>query len=120
MFGGSPTPTRPATYFTSGEECRINRSRSARSPDFLKSCQSSRSAASAALFSAATSSSAVLTVLTAPPPRRDVAAEVPSRPWVRLVIGRLQPVNGHVRVDLRRGERSVTEQLLNGSQVSPS
>ena len=41
----------------------------------------------------------------------------PSGSGVRLVIRRLQPLDGHVRVDLRRRERSVTEQLLNASQV---
>jgi hypothetical protein len=30
---------------------------------------------------------------------------------------RLQPLDSHMRVELRGGERSVTEQLLNGAQI---
>src|SRR4029453_10805866 len=49
------------------------------------------------------------------PPEGEAAA--PSGPWVRLVISSLQPVDGHMGVDLRRGERSVAEKFLNASQV---
>ena len=34
-----------------------------------------------------------------------------------MVISRLQPVNGHVCIDLRRCERSVTKQLLYATKV---
>ena len=50
------------------------------------------------------------------PPRR-ARRQPPSGPGVRLVIRCPQPLDGHMGVDLRRRERSVTEQLLNASQV---
>src|SRR4051794_711012 len=37
---------------------------------------------------------------------------------VRALIARPQPLDGDMRVDLRRRERSVAEELLNASQVS--
>lgn len=36
------------------------------------------------------------------------------------IMDRLQPLDSDVRVDLRSGERSVTEQLLNGAQICSS
>ena len=50
-------------------------------------------------------------------PRDVSAAAESSGSGVRLVIGCLQPVDGHMGIDLRRCERSVTEQFLNASQV---
>lgn len=39
------------------------------------------------------------------------------RPWVRVRVGLLEALGGHVRVDLGRGEAGVAEQLLHGAQV---
>ena len=38
-------------------------------------------------------------------------------PRMSLAIGRPEPLGGHMGVDLRRGQRGVTEQLLHGAQV---
>ena len=39
------------------------------------------------------------------------------RPWVRLFVYLLQPLHARVRVDLRRADRRVAEQLLHRPQV---
>ena len=55
------------------------------------------------------------------PGRRPVGSGQPTRAasgsGVRTVIARPQPLDAHMRVDLGRCERSVTEQLLNAAEV---
>src|SRR4051812_345828 len=126
MFGGSPTPTRPATYLTSGAECRISRSRNRGSAVSLNSTHSALIAASTASLSgtvsttSSTGSSAAVTArsssATSVAPAAAVAAG--SRSGVRPVICRPQSFDGHLGVYLGCCERSVTKQFLDGSQVS--
>src|SRR6267378_4285972 len=76
MFDGSPVETRPATYFTSGEYCRISLSRANGEAESLYSCQSPVSATCAA---SAASGSRILV---------DLADELPGRCVIALPIAR--------------------------------
>src|SRR5712671_5692980 len=87
MLDGSPVETRPATYFTSGEYCRMSLSRASGEAESLYSCHSPVRATCAA---SAASGSRTLVL---------PADEVPGRCVIALPIARPPSLN----LELRQG-----------------
>src|SRR5438067_12721248 len=82
MLDGSPVETRPATYFTSGEYCRISLSRARGEPESLYSSHSPESASCAA-----STASGSRTLVDRPPD------ELPARCVIALPIARHPSLN---------------------------